>query len=206
MSSPEHFRIDCLIEPFTARTINGLQFLPAFDNPLRPMTPTGLHHVGPLHDQQLALYEGLHEHFPITRLGVDEVSAYEAHEKLKKDRAAAYLPKKAAPVPKLATSLEPTKSDAATDQSPGQDPDAGAGDPDGPSGADAAPKAKAAKASAKEAKSAATPPSRQRSRRRPRPRRACARRTSRTRSSPSTASLSALRCARWATRPRRSST
>lgn len=109
MSNPEHFRVDCLIHPFEPRIINGLAFEKAFDNPLKPTTPTGLHYVGPLHAPELALYQGLDDVFPITRLGVDEVSALEAHEKLKADRAAEFVPRKAvaAPAPKPAAEASP---------------------------------------------------------------------------------------------------
>jgi len=90
--NPEHFRIDCSIAPFEPRTVNGHAFEKAFDNPLKPTTATGLYFYGPLTDGELALYEGLDEVFAVARLGEDEVSALEAHERLKAERAARYAP------------------------------------------------------------------------------------------------------------------
>ncbi len=112
MSNPEIFRIDSDILPFTPRTVNGLQFDVAKDNPLKPTTPTGVFYYGPLSESDLSLYEGLHgttdSRFTITRLGADEVSAEEAHAKLLAARADAYRAEakkgqKAAPAPAPAT-------------------------------------------------------------------------------------------------------
>ncbi len=102
----EIFRIDCKVEPFEPRRINGLPFEKSFDNPLRPSHPTGLFYYGPIERGHERLYEGL-EHFPITRCGTteDEEAAAAVHGELVKARGEEYRAAhraKTAPAPDVA--------------------------------------------------------------------------------------------------------
>lgn len=87
---PEFFRIDCSIEPFEPRIVNGLDFHPVYENPYRPRKATGLAHMGQLEDTDLHLYAGLDEHWKITRMGTNERDAYEANIRLTDERKAAW--------------------------------------------------------------------------------------------------------------------